>query len=303
MRRFFLLVFFFSAINAATQAQELRCNNWQKYVLKTCNDLQKQNLKGQIKNIRSEIENIDHKDGKEIKRARETTLSSNYNETGYLTEESSSFSKTVYQYDSQGRLIRQESDKEIFDFVAKKYVYVYDDNNRKIEITGYAENNVVYSKSVETFAEKGNLTESNYCFENKDPYYLIGISLGKICENTKFDEKERYIERSTLDADGSLFTKYQYIYDNSGKQTVKILYASPKHQEIFYSGTVVNAPTCQNGWWKLCTCSTQNSKLDSKNTCSECDKTGNCIKRINESKKSNENLFVTTNYYRTITYY
>lgn len=168
------------------------------------NDLQKENLHGNIKFIRETIyeARIDSLD-----RVGNGDIASNtlkiYNKEGNLTEE--------HSYDYDGSLM-------------EKWVAKYDDKDILTEAYVYSPENRLLQKNVFSYDKKGNLTEMK-------SYNSSGSIDGKA--TYKYDEKKNKIEEAWYNSEGHFNFKTLYKYDTKDKLV----------EEKYYDGERLYATT------------------------------------------------------------
>lgn len=154
----------------------------------------------------------------------------------------SSFSKTLYDYDLNGKLIENKS-YNYRGILTSKGIYKYDDEGREIEYTNYNGDGNVRNSTNKIYNDKGILVkeinifgddyeEDNFKYNNK----------GKLVEKTEQDgEKERYFydKKGNLIKEESIYSfgnaKSLYKYDKKGNLIESILYNI--HGEIFEKRT------------------------------------------------------------------
>ncbi|MGD0710072.1 MAG: hypothetical protein ABR968_02745 [Bacteroidales bacterium] len=183
MKKTLIIIIIFASIHSFSQDV--------KAIKKT--DLEKMNLKGNIKTIYDTLYNVVDKFG-ELKKEVDTDSTLIFNDKGNLVE--------VSLYNHNGSLIHT-------------YTYKYDENGNKIE-KEYKENTKLDPVAVEKaykytwkYDSKGNVIE-----ENKYSNYLDKL-LNKWI--SKYDDNGNIIEYNTYNSDGSPESKYIYMYDDKGK--------------------------------------------------------------------------------------
>lgn len=205
------------------------------------NDLQKENLKGQVKEISIiEHELINHFDtfvkgskmsetityfNKKGNKDREDTwilftyfdivleTIFKYNENDLLIEEKSYkrdkslSSKKIYKYNNLGKIIELQnfsSDNQL----EEKHIYKYNSLGDLIEIAKYKEKGRLYERNTMKYDQSGNLIELKEILPNGTLYSQT---------TNKYDENKNVIERKTVSKQGNSTYKFQYdSYDKIG---------------------------------------------------------------------------------------
>jgi len=163
-------------------------------VNKQKSDLDKENLKGNVKSLRQVSFYAVEKFGAitKGKRGGESLIESNdfhnkYNEKGFLIERNSYLDGTLYLIE----------------------IYTYDDNDNNIEVfqsTSEGEN----GKVIYNYDDKGNLIEEN-------SYYPDDSLKASYKYTNKYDNNDNLIEQNTYLSNGSLSWREIYTYDKNGK--------------------------------------------------------------------------------------
>lgn len=130
--------------------------------------------------------------------------------------------KYNYKYDDKGNMIEENYYRSYYDKSSngwisspnyEKNIYKYDNKGNMIEENLYDEpKGSLFAKYICKYDDKGNNIEDDYYM------YINGDSLKSIFHIFKYDDKENIIEHNEYQADGSLYYKFIYNYDNIGNK-------------------------------------------------------------------------------------
>ncbi len=148
------------------------------------------NLKGKVKSIRETPYKAVEKFGEVVKGDIYSNEELLFDEKGNITE------KNIFNIES----------------LEFKWIYKYDENEKKIEDKLFSSNGNLISRQTYKYDEKGNLIETNSL--NDD-----GSLFGKL--TYKYDKKGNRIESSWFNNDGNLDSKHTLKYDEKGNKIEK----------------------------------------------------------------------------------
>ncbi|MFJ1427832.1 hypothetical protein ACILD6_04405 [Capnocytophaga canimorsus] len=188
------------------------------------NDLQKVELKGKVKSVRTAGYTVVEKFG-EIRKGKITDLDDFINFGSFF--DSFNLIDGLCVYNEKGDIIeinRYNSDGSL----NWKGVYKYDNKGNKIEENGYNSDGSFVSKMIYKYDDKDNLIEENW-----------SDSSGNIYDGPtyKYDDKGNQIEKNHYHSDGSFEGKQIYKYDDKGNQI--------ELNNYNYDGDFVGKITCK----------------------------------------------------------
>jgi hypothetical protein len=238
------------------------------------NDLDKENLFGNVKSVKTLHFEATDKFGEIVKGERKykrysARLLSMYNDKGLLIEgidlDSNLQSKTTYLYDDKGNRVeynRYDSDGSL----DSKWTYLYDDKGNEVEANTYDSDGSLDSKWTSLYDDKGNEVETNrynsdgsldskstYLYDDKGnrvevKWYDSDGSLDSKWTSL-YDDKGNEVEFNSYNSDGSLYYKSTYLYDDKGNQTEDKSYYSWSDYDFYLSIKSYDYDN-QNNWIK-----------------------------------------------------
>ncbi len=204
------------------------------------NDLDKKNLFGNVKSVKTLHFEATDKFGEIVKGEREykryeVSLLNMFNDKGLLIEridlDSNLQSKSTYLYDDKGN--RVESNR--YDSAGSldyKWTYLYDDKGNQVEANRYDSDGIDFKLT-----------------------YL-------------YDDKGNQVEFNMYDLDGSLDSKSTYLYDDKGNETESKRYFS-WNDVSFYLSIISYDYDNQNNWIKRVESSNWIKRVDSSYSADE----------------------------------
>ena len=208
-------------------------------------DLQKEELVGNIKQIKQNYFAASEKFGELIQGNKKDSDKDNFlktfNEKGNMVEwyiyvkETDKYQKHIYKYiDSVSK--KEENLYRPDGSLDWKFIYKYDDKGNQIEDNWYAPDGRLCKKTIYKYDEQGNQVETNHYNAEGDltcKYIYKYNDLGKQNEESKYspsgylfwkrlykyDDKEHLAETYEYKTDGRLKLTITYKYDNKGNQT------------------------------------------------------------------------------------
>ncbi|GEM_PF-5996077 len=289
MRRLFLFVLCFLSIGISAQTQKEE----------SCNDWQKNSLRGRVKSYTEEKVVLIQRDGVTIKESRMTIETAEYNESGYLLEEinnnddGSRSYKLTYRYNDKNNIIEKNYYEGESD-LPEQTVIICDSKGREIERTDFAKDGSVKYRSIHIYNDKKNTVKEKYC-DN-------GAKDCRIFKKT-FDEQGRVIEIKNYKTDGSLYVYKSFAYDKDGKKTEKYIYTAPDYVYMTNNLKIVTFKTCKGNVFEICDWDNTSEDTNRLSFACERDKQGNWIRRTYESEENKDGSTKTTIDNRTIVYY
>lgn len=208
------------------------------------NDLQKQNIQGEVSSIRMIPYKPIEINGKiqkgEIAQERENSLVK-YNSYGNLTE------KIFYQKNNDlarkyTYIYNEKQQRTLVDYYKVEnnlnfqYKYKYDEQGNRIEITEYTKKGLLYSQEKRKFDEKGNLLEQNI-------YNDRGLLLKRIV--FLYNKDNNCINEQRFDENNKLTAKYDYTYDKNNNLIEQKYYNST---QLVHTRTYVYTFDNENNW-------------------------------------------------------
>jgi len=201
-------------------------------------DLQKENLKGNVKSFTVTTYEAEQKNGTAQKGAVKSLIVYKFNDQGYKTEiiDLAKAQQNIYKYDDKGNLVLEdkislakkyklvedfEEDKKNAINVGTRYmqtIYRYNEKSQLIEWNESDKDGMVVRKHYFSYDDKGNmLSESNY----------YGKDLGEKAI-FKYDLKGNRIQMVKIEYlpngnEGSRIT-YNYTYDDKGREILSEYY-------------------------------------------------------------------------------
>jgi len=177
------------------------------------NDLSKENIKGQVKEIKTSEFFAIEKFGELEKGLLTRRQVFKYNKMGYTSEfndydqAGNLVNKSLDKYDDKGRL--QEFIFENIEFASLyiRQISKYDENGHKIEDNSYNLDGSLSKTIVYTYDTRGNEIESN-----------VHDSTGALSERYayKYDNSNKLIQQEVFSLDGKLESRQIYKYDENG---------------------------------------------------------------------------------------
>ena len=242
------------------------------------NDLQKESLKGNVKQVKQNNYFVLEKFGEVVQGSKKITEKDNYlklyNEKGNKAEwfiyvmGTERYQKHVYKYiDSLSRI-----DEDLYrpdGSLDWKYIYKYDEKNNLIEENWYNADGRLCKRGKFKYDTKFNKTEANYYDGdgNLNCKYIY-----------KYDDKGNQVEENMYNASDKLNWKHIYKYDDKGNLSENYEYKPDGKLKwgVVSKFDEMGNPTEKNTY-------KANGSMDSRRISSyEYDKFGNWIKKISK---------------------
>ncbi len=208
----------------------LSCSN-EKPESKVKNDLDKVGLKGKIKTLNETEYQASDKFGDIQKGNIQYKFITIYNESGNTLEwrmydsDGNQYSKVIYEYDNNRKIIEKKQFHE--ENINSRTTYKYDEKGMKIESDDYKSDGSLESKYLFSYDEQGNISEMKHYDKAGN---LVSNNIGK------YDENGSIIETTYYKLDGSIDSKATEKYDVKGNKlesTFLDLDKPPESKNIF----------------------------------------------------------------------
>lgn len=172
-----------------------------------------------------------------------------YNDEGYMAEELTSLTRTVYSYDSNGNMIESAQYFAKDSILLSKELYKYDSSDNRVEMSNYDAQGALNYSEIYKYDSHGKLIETSATFVN-DVYRFDALEQRSKNESAgtaskelyKYDSKGNLIERTNYDSAGVIRSGNIYKYDDLGNIVENIWCQSaemtPKRKivyKVFYS--------------------------------------------------------------------
>jgi len=199
---------------------QLSCSDYKPNV-KPLNDLDRMELKGDVRSLTVAIYKAVEKPEGIIKEEFVSKFNYLFNEYGYMTEsvyfksDSGQDAKTTCKYDEKGKIIEKVTTNNADDLLSKTTLK-YDEKGNLIE-TAYLDNtgDLIYKETLK-YDEKGNAIERDGNRSDDSP--------GEI--SLYYDEEEGKFKRNHFRPTGNQNTKSTFQYDEKGNQVSERFYIS-----------------------------------------------------------------------------